>query len=104
MITIQTLLVLVGAAVCVQVLTRVDRWLATVGGGTPGDYLFKMARITGTSEYDVFRAAAENWPVGAGTIDSDFKAYLRDQTVPYYVTDYIRRNKRHIDAINLNPF
>ena len=68
------------------------------------DYLYKIARITGKSEYDVFIKSAEEWPITRGKIDEDFKAYLTYQSVPYYVRDFVRKNKPHIDELSLPKF
>ena len=64
-------------------------------------YLYKIARITRTSEYEVFRQAARDWPVTEPMIENDFKAYLHDHYVPHYVNDYIRKNRSHIDSIDI---
>jgi len=68
------------------------------------DYIFKIARVTGNSEYDVFCKSAEHWPVSQGKIEQDFKNYLNYQIVPHYVTDFVRKNKKHIDELHLPRF
>ena len=68
------------------------------------DYLFKIARITGKSEYDIFVKSAEEWPITTHKIDEDFKDYLTHQTVPYYVRDFVRKNKVHIDEMHMPRF
>ncbi|MDJ0803764.1 MAG: hypothetical protein QNI97_12890, partial [Desulfobacterales bacterium] len=72
-------------------------------GVTRSDYLYKIARITGCSEYEVFRKSAEQWPVGPRTVDRDFKRYLIDQQIPHYVNDFIRRHREQIDTMRLPP-
>jgi len=67
-------------------------------------YLYKIARLTGKSEYDVFCKSAEEWPVSRARIDQDFKRYLIDQNVPHYVNDFVRKNKKHIDELHIPPF
>ena len=67
-------------------------------------YLYKIARLTGKSEYDVFCKSAEEWPVSQARIDQDFKRYLIDQDVPHYVNDFVRKNKIHIDELHIPPF
>jgi len=67
-------------------------------------YLFKIARVTGTSEYDVFCKSAEDWPVSQAKIEQDFKSYLCRQSVPHYVNDFVRKNKKHIDELHIAPF
>lgn len=68
------------------------------------DYLFKIARVTGKSEYDVFLKSAEDWPITKEKIEEDFNAYLMHQSVPYYVRDFIRKNKSHIDELHLPKY
>jgi hypothetical protein len=68
------------------------------------EYLFKIARITGHSEYDVFCKSAEAWPVSKQKIEEDFTRYLQQQSVPHYVNDFVRRNKKHIDELRIPRF
>jgi hypothetical protein len=67
-------------------------------------YVFKIARVTGNSEYDVFCKSAEDWPVSQTRIDQDFKTYLCNQEVPHYVNDFVRKNKKHIDDLHIPRF
>ena len=70
-------------------------------------YLFKISRVTGHSEYDVFCKSAEDWPVATVSkekIDADFKNYLSHSAVPPYVHHFVRQNKQHIDELHLPRF
>ena len=70
-------------------------------------YLYKISRVTGHSEYDVFCKSAEDWPVATVSkekIDADFKSYLNRSTVPPYVHHFVRQNKHHIDELHLPRF
>jgi hypothetical protein len=67
-------------------------------------YIYKTARLTETSEFEVFRKAAESWPVSARKIEQDFSAYLIDRRIPYYVTDFIRKNQKHLDELRMPLF
>ena len=67
------------------------------------DDLYKIARITGLSEYEIFRRSAEHWPVSRRNIDKDYKNHLIHQYIPHYVNDFIRKNRRHIDELKLPP-
>jgi hypothetical protein len=70
-------------------------------------YLFKISRVTGHSEYDVFCKSAEDWPVATVSkekIDADFKDYLKRSAVPPYVHHFVRENKHHIDELHLPRF
>ena len=67
-------------------------------------YLYKISRVTGNSEYDVFCKSAEDWPVARISkekIDADFKNYLSRNAVPPYVNHFVRQNKHHIDELHL---
>jgi hypothetical protein len=66
--------------------------------------LYKIARVTGKSEYDVFCKSAENWPITKEKVEQDFRIYLLQQHVPYYVVDFVRKNKKHIDELHLPLF
>ena len=99
-------------AICVVLLAGVFfrlmfHWNRTFYSENPvtmEDYLYKIARITGKSEYDIFIKSAEEWPIPTGKIEEDFKSYLTQQSVPYYVRDFVRRNKEHIDEIHIPRF
>jgi len=67
-------------------------------------YLYKMSRLSGKSEYDIFFKSAEDWPVSGEQIEQDFSTYLAHQHIPYYVNDFIRKNKKHIDELRISLF
>jgi hypothetical protein len=70
-------------------------------------YLYKISRVTGHSEYDVFCKSAEDWPVATVSkekIEADFKNYLNHNAVPPYVNHFVRENKHHIDELHLPRF
>jgi hypothetical protein len=67
-------------------------------------YLFKISRITGKNEYDIFCKAAEEWPVSGDQIEQDFRQYMADQRIPYYVNDFVRKNQHHIDELDIPLF
>jgi ABC-type transport system involved in cytochrome bd biosynthesis fused ATPase/permease subunit len=68
------------------------------------DYLYKMARITGASEYEIFQKSAAEWPVSEAMVEKHFKDYLRHQATPCYVNDFIRKHKQQVDSLKLPPF
>ncbi len=103
-LTLNTALKLLGVCVFIKLSNQVNQMVVSRKPASTEDYLFKIARITGTSEYDIFIKAAETWPVSQAMVGGDFKKYLLHQTVPYYVNDFIRKNKRHIDEIDLGQF
>ncbi len=70
-------------------------------------YLYKISRVTGNSEYDVFCKSAEDWPVATvskGKIEADFKNYLDHNSVPPYVHHFVREKKQPIDKLDLPRF
>ena len=70
-------------------------------------YLYKISRVTGHSEYEVFCKSAEDWPVASVSkekIETDFKEYLDHNAVPPYVNHFVRENKQHIDQLHLPRF
>ena len=68
------------------------------------DYLYKISRVTGESEYNVFKKSAEGWPVNQRMVDQDFRRYLSRQVIPHYVQDFVRKNRHHIDELRLPLF
>ena len=66
---------------------------------TIDDYLQLMTQVSGNSAYDAFCKSAEDWRVSVERVDQDFKIYLSSQSVPFYVKDFVRKNKKHIDEL-----
>ena len=99
-------------AACVSILTALlfrtisgmDKKIVRDKPLSMEEYLFKISRVTGHSEYDVFCKSAEAWPVSREKIDHDFTRYLQQQSIPHYVNDFVRRNKKHIDELHLPRF
>ncbi len=62
----------------------------------PGDqeYISKMARKRGCSEFDIFYLSAEEWHISKKRIEYDFKEYLLYEYVPYYVKDFVRKTRK----------
>ncbi len=102
-ITIEPLLLLALAALVLQLYNYSFHRLIGRQRVSTADYLYKISRITGHSEYEIFRKAAEQWPVSRRIIDRDFKDYLIHQHIPHYINDFIRKNRRHIDELKLPP-
>jgi len=74
-----------------------------MNGPSVADYLYKISRLTGHSEYEIFQKSAEHWPVTRLRVDEDFKEYLRHQVTPHYVNDFIRRHRQQVDDLRLPP-
>ena len=97
--------IVVGA---IYIILFVGVWLRRkYGGDRPinvQNYLFKISRLTGKSEYEIFYKAAEEWPVSKEKVEQDFNRYLYDVSIPYYVNDFVRKNKKDIDELRLSIF
>lgn len=55
--------------------------------------LSNKARSRGISEYDLFMEAASEWKVNKNQVDMDFKHYLRDGSIPFYLRHLLRAEK-----------
>jgi hypothetical protein len=93
-------------AICIVLLVgmRLKKWFWQNKPLTIQGYIFKITQVTGKSPYDVFCKAAEDWPVSEEQIEQDFKKYMSDESVPYYVNDFIRKNKKHLDKMRTSIF
>ena len=102
---IETVFILAAAALLLLLVQLLNR---QVTGDTrehlAEDDLYKMARITGASEYEIFQKSAAKWPVSDPMVEKHFKEYLRHQATPYYVNDFIRKHKQQVDNLKLPPF
>ena len=92
--------------ICIVLLVgmRLKKWFRQNRPLTIQGYIFKITQVTGKSAYDVFCKAAEDWPVSEEQIELDFKRFMLDDSVPYYVNDFIRKNKKHIDKMRTSIF
>ena len=59
--------------------------------------LYIISLATGRTEYELFCKSAEDWSISGHRIDQDFKRYMIDESLPYYVADFVRKNFGHID-------
>ena len=93
-------------AICIVLLVgmRLKKWFRENKPSTTQGYIFKITRVTGKSANDVFCKAAEDWPVSEEQIEQDFKRYMSDDSVLYYVNDFIRKNKKHLDKMRTSIF
>ena len=99
---IAQLVLTIGIVVLVgrQLSKRLNRDRPTTVQG----YLYKLTRITGKSEFEIFHKAAEDWPVSDSQIELDFIAYMVLDSTPYYVNHFVRKNQKHIDKLHLPLF
>ena len=63
---------------------------------TTEEYLAWLAGLSQKSEYDLFFVSAEEWHIPDTKIKEDFKDYLRDGVVPYYVEDFVRKARKKL--------
>jgi hypothetical protein len=100
---VETLFLLALAVFAVQLLSRLKSRTNLINPISAADYLYKIARITGASEYDIFCKSAEDWPVSGSMVEEHFKECLRHQVTPYYVNAFLRKHKNQIDQLRLPP-
>ena len=68
-----------------------------VNRNTMENTLHEISLETGRTEYELFRISAEGWSVSGASIDDDFKRYMVHQVLPYYVSDFVRKNHENMD-------
>ena len=95
--SLETLLYLIFIALVLYGFHLIDLRYKGPQPVTIADYLFKLARIIHVSEHAIFHEAALKWPVSEKMVEQDFKKYLLEQTIPYYVNDFIRKHKHYLD-------
>lgn len=61
-------------------------------GEADGEKLYELAKLNNWSEYHVFSLSAEEWHIGKQRMEQDFTHYLLDDTLPYYVKNFVRNN------------
>jgi hypothetical protein len=57
---------------------------------TDVEKLFDSSRCQDCSEFDIFQKTGKCWNIPQARIDEDFKIYLQNMEIPYYVRDYLR--------------
>ena len=62
-----------------------------------GNALYKISLESGQTEYELFVIAAEEWSITEAQINEDFKNYMASNVLPYYVMDFVRKNKDRIN-------
>lgn len=101
---IETVLILAVAGLLLQLFQRLHHQMTDTREISAEDYLYKIARITGASEYEIFQKSAADWPVSESMVEEHFKEYLRHQATPYCVNDFVRKHKQQVDNLELPPF
>lgn len=77
-----------------QLMRYLDRRYARKKPFTDQEYLVNLARFSECSEFDIFKEAATYWHVHGDRVDADFRHYLMTETLPYYVTDFVRKTAK----------
>jgi hypothetical protein len=71
---------------------------------TEYEKLIILAGILDKSEFDIFETSGEKWDISKEKLDRDFRIYLENGTIPFYVRDFIRNNeKTGTSDINRKP-
>jgi hypothetical protein len=84
-------MILVAVFLYFEAVIRMDERFKKQIKMTDEEYLTRLAKKRGISEYDLFFQSAEQWSVFKRNIDEDFKEYLINDHMPHYVRDYIRK-------------
>jgi hypothetical protein len=74
-----------------EVMRRLDRYWANRTPLSDEERLWNHARNQGISEHEVFKRAAATWNLGPQVADADFNTYLKTDSLPHYVRDYLRK-------------
>ena len=64
------------------------------GPETDQEFLWRVARQRESSEYQLFVNAGKDWHTTKAGIEEDFKDYVLHDRVPFYVRDFIRRERQ----------
>ena len=88
-----------------QLMAYLDKRWSKKHPLTDQEVLTNLARIMECSEFDIFSESARTWHIPPDHMEADFKRYLITDEVPYYLTDFIRKNgiklvSRHYDTIH----
>lgn len=71
---------------------------------TEAELLVKLARMGPLTEHDMFHRAAGDWNVSRQQVEEDFKTYLLEERLPYYVNAYLRQKGKGGDNRYRSPF
>lgn len=99
-----SVLVVVAGLIYIAVIQYVSKKAARPRPLSDAEMLTKLARLGDCTEYDIFRAAAGEWHVPLSQIDDDFKGYLLDEMIPYYVNSFVRLKAKALGGDFRSPF
>ncbi len=86
------------------ILRGVDRKVSGKRLLSVEEHLVKMARMSDSNEHDIFFQSAEKWNVGKFQVEKDFKTYLLQGDIPYYVNDFVRKDQKKSNEEHRPPF
>ncbi len=86
------------------ILRNVDKRVARKRPLSVEELLTKLARTTEHNEYDLFCLSGEEWNIMKPQIEKDFKTYLLQGDIPYYVNHYIRKIQKDSGNAYQPPF
>ncbi len=68
------------------------------------ELLAKLALMGPNTEYDIFRVAAQEWHAADSRVEKDFREYLLEGLIPYYVNSYLRKYAKENGDVFKPPF
>ena len=99
-----SLLIVVMGLVYLAVIQAVSKRAGRPRKLSDAEMLTKLARLGNCTEHDIFRAAALEWHVPVSRIDDDFKRYLLEDIIPYYVNGFVRQKGKALGGVFRPPF
>jgi hypothetical protein len=89
-------------AVIIRYIDRLEKQYLSKKTDSDEIILAKLARIRRCSEFDIFQAASVDWNISPNRIQDNFNEYVIHGILPYYVRDFVRKNKQ--EAENYRSF
>ncbi len=86
-----------------ELVKRLDRYWIRRTKLTDEEILSSFARSREISEFAVFEMASKDWSVHPSKIEEDFADYLKDEILPHYLRDFIRRLRKELDLKDTDP-
>ena len=80
----------------VYFLARLEKQKSLNRKASDEEYLYRMAKAKSCSEYEIFKQATVDWSVSDQRVDEDFRKYLLNGILPFYVRSYIRNHKKDV--------
>jgi hypothetical protein len=100
----QSLLLLSGGTCYLVIISLVSVKNTRPRRLTDAELLAKLALMTSQTEHDLFGAAAQKWHVPPERVEDDFKIYLYEGALPYYLRDWLRQKAKESGNTFSPPF